>query len=173
MRLSIVTSFRTSSLISLGPLADTVKVSRGRVRVTSAGGGGGASLTTAGVVLIVPFLRRAGFHGDIDVTRVAGRYGRVIGVVRSVRGARVAAEVALQPLGRLEFSRLVLLLEVQRLLRQRVLPCRGRVPVRETCNNSFAESVFPLVARNRDRQESYIVLRLSILQNVKISTPRS
>lgn len=62
---------------------------------------------------VVPFLRCAGLHGDVDVAGVrASRKRRVVGVEGPVGGARIAAEVTLQPFGRFEFPRLVLLLEV-------------------------------------------------------------
>lgn len=85
-----------------------------------------SSRVRVGHVLVIPLLGRAGLHGDVDVTRVrARRNGGVVQRVNgSMGGARLAAEMALQPLGRFEFPRLVFLLEIQRFPRQHVLTSR-------------------------------------------------
>lgn len=82
-----------------------------------------SSRVRVGHVLVIPLLGRAGLHGDVDVTRVRARWngGVVQRVNGSMGGARLAAEMALQPLGRFEFPRLVLLLEIQRFPRQHIL----------------------------------------------------
>lgn len=111
----------TFSLVSFRPLAYTVKVAGRRGRGVTA-----SSLMPARV-LIIPLLGRARLHGHVNVAGVGARcnVGRLdVGADRSMGGTRLATEVALQPLGRLEFSRLVLLLEVQRFPRQHVLPRR-------------------------------------------------
>lgn len=118
-------------MVSFRPLADPMKVSRRRLGVSA----GDASLMAAGTrVLIFAFLRCAGFHSDVDVACVRASWKRrVVGVERPVGGTRVAAEMTLQPFGRLELPRLVLLLQVQRLLRQGIFPSGG-CTVRKTCN---------------------------------------
>lgn len=85
-----------------------------------------SSRVRVGHVLVIPLLGRAGLHGDVDVTRVRARWngGVVQRVNGSMGGARLAAEMALQPLGRFEFPRLVFLLEIQRFPRQHVLTSR-------------------------------------------------
>jgi hypothetical protein len=55
------------------------------------------SLLAAGA-LIFPFLRRTRFHSDVDVARVVAGRKRIVSVEGSVRGTRVTAEVAFQPL---------------------------------------------------------------------------
>lgn len=67
---------------------------------------------------------RLGFNGYIEKTR----FGRLLLVVDGgvVGGARLAAEVVLQPLGGLHLPRLLLLVEVERPSRQCVLAVERR-----------------------------------------------
>lgn len=108
------------------PLGYPVKVARWRRRVPAGAAPLVPGRVRVGRVLVIPLLGRARLHGDVDVTRVRARWnGRVVQRVNgSMGGAGLAAEVALQPLGRLEFPRLVLLLKIQRFPRQHVLTGR-------------------------------------------------
>jgi len=110
----VIIKVRTFPLVPFRPFADSVKISRRRVRVPN------TSLLAAGA-LVFPFLRRTRFHSDVDVAGVAGRK-RIVSIEGSVRGTRVTAEVAFEPLRCLEFSRFILFLQVQRLLRQGIFP---------------------------------------------------
>lgn len=116
----------TFPLIPLRPLAYPVKVARRWRRVAARRAAPLSSRVRVGHVLVIPLLGRAGLHGDVDVTRVRARWngGVVQRVNGSMGGARLAAEMALQPLGRFEFPRLVFLLEIQRFPRQHVLTSR-------------------------------------------------
>lgn len=98
-------------------------------------------------VLIIPVLGRARLHRDVDVTCVRARWnGRVVQRVNgSMGGARLAAEVALQPLGRFEFSRLVFLLEIQRFPRQYVLTSREILPWEAWEGEGFAMVIFRML----------------------------
>lgn len=114
------------TLTPFRPLGYPVKVARRRRRVPAGAAPLVPGRVRVGRVLVIPLLGRARLHGDVDVTRVRARWnGRVVQRVNgSMGGAGLAAEVALQPLGRLEFPRLVLLLEIQRFPRQHVLTGR-------------------------------------------------
>lgn len=99
-------------MISLGPLADTLKVTAGRGRSAS-------------------WWRSGRLHGDVYVARVGLVVELLEILVHRAVSARpgLATEVALEPLGGLEFTCLVLLLEVQGLFGKGVLPgvCRARL----------------------------------------------
>lgn len=115
-----------------------------------------SSRVRVGHVLVIPLLGRAGLHGDVDVTRVrARRNGGVVQRVNgSMGGARLAAEMALQPLGRFEFPRLVLLLEIQRFPRQHVLTSREILSWEawESERIRISESLFIYLSKKKKRR---------------------